>query len=568
MLTIVPRLSCAIHRRETAAVGRRSQRSGGGPASYDVELVVPNPGAFSEAGGYETLRTGVAVLADVAFEEPPRRRLGTAIAGAGVMALLFGGVIAAAPWDPAGGQAVPATTLATPQATTQAAPIALGADDLDRLGGLDDTVTHGLQLDPVPDGFLAQAARTDVGVGEEFPDAPTGWGVVWASAGATRTSGRWASITLSPFAVDVAGRAAERLSVGGRPAFLGSDADGVLRLTFDVIQGPGAGGQDGRSVTISSGGLRPDELVALAGSITVDELPGDADDRLRFDDPALLDGMTEIAAEATDDDLVDAAVFQPVTTSTTWYQSAAGEIIAVQLLGDAVGTTPVDSLALTAVDGLWPGTSAGPGFDGHDVHIGRRAFDDRALTVVDWVSDGAAMAMTTTLSPEATVALVGSVRRSNYSEWTALVDSIALNRMSVGERVGQSTMIGAGTFSDGESWSATVWPDDVIYRVEVGADAGDSRFGSTDAADLVIDSRRSGTIVVARDDARADAGVSVLRIVTAAGTTDVALSAAVDSISRDVFAAAAFEVAGPFRAEIVRSDGSIAATYASPNEPR
>lgn len=541
-------------------MGRASAQAG----DIDVEFVAPNPAAFATGGGADADRAGGhRARAGGEFERPEGRPRWTAAAAGLAVAVLIGGAISATPTDGSNG----ASSKSPPDTavTTGLGPApSVAATTAGGVAGLDPTATHGLRLDPVPDGFLADAAQTgigatDLGATDAARYDTLRWGEVWATDGATRTTGKWFSLLLRSDITSATYTDAERIHVDQHPGFIRGDADGVLRLAFDF-----GSATVNRSITISSFGRSADELIALARSISIDDdHPQNADDRPELTRADLFAGHEMIASGATDVDLVDAVVFPAAPRSTSWYRSEPpGDVIALQLFGTYPRGDPLTALAVSDVDGLWAGSVTVAEIDGEQVvvAIGRRAWLDTTITVAGWISGGDPMALITTLSPEATVALLASVRRSNIVEWRAALAGIAVNRMSPNDHVGDLATVASGEFADGTPWSAEAWADDIDFRLEIGGSSIDGRFESFDGADIAIEAAAGGTVVLASDAAGAS---SILRIVTANGTVETPLRAFGSSTGR-VFAASSFDADGRFLVEITTADGSVIDSYRSP----
>jgi hypothetical protein len=529
----------------------------------DVEFVAPNPGAFGATSDTDAAGSS---LDDVRWNiDAPRTERGsrrvTVVAGLVLSAFLSGGVIAAAPWQGSDdATAVPPTTITAP-AVIVTAPERIGTAFATEVvvGGVDLDSMQGLRLDPVPADFLVLAAQSDIDVtGDATPIEPLGWGEVWATPGASRTSGSWFSVLTLPFENEAGGSAAERVMVGDARGLLFGDGDGVLRLTADL------GGDSGsvRWMSISSYGRSADGLIELAESLVFEGAGAQAADmRPTFARPELLVDHQLLSAVATDVDLVDGAFFSDDSLSSTWYRSEpAGDLIALQVLRPLATPNSINALAWSEVDlrtlGTTPRAHAGDG-----LVVGQRTYDNSVLTIGRWTIDDEQVAVITTLAPDAVLGLMSAVRTSDVNEWSAMVDRVAANRMAATDRNGVPNTIAAGEFTDGTAWSAAAWPDDVVYRVTVGVSRGEGRFDSADGAGIIIDTRSEGTVVMARD---IPAAASALRITTTAGTNTIPLVAQAESDTRRVFAASAFDADGAFLVEIIASDNSVASSYASP----
>jgi hypothetical protein len=563
-------------------VGRAFRQTDGN----DIELVAPNPTAFGgpadDAGWSRAADLGRHTTPPV--DDAPRQRWATAVAAVAVIAFIAGGVIAASPWD-ATPSAAPATTVvSTAPSTTLVERVHVGGTSTAAVsfGDVDPNNTHGLRLDPIPEGFLALGTQSVIGTEPaSADDAADGWGEVWATEGATRTTGRWVSLTILRSAMSAPGGAAERIVIDGRAGFLSGDADGVIRLTLDMSDG-----LTPRSLTISSHGRTGADLIEFAASLSITADASDPPanppaDRIGYSRPELLAGYNLVELGRTSGDLVDELMIPAMSRSSTWYRSTThGDIIDVTMLRDAPRSRALRQLTVTPLDDLLADVRARcaggeedpqyhglcdavpPGFDGEQLELGYRAIDQQMLTIVRWNDSGEPMAMITTLDPHAALELLRTVRRSNAAEWSSVAESVSANRMLAPGHIGLPEPIASDTFTDGITWAASAWPDDDVYRVEIGSLAGESRFVPYGAAALAIDSRADGTVVVARHEAGT---MSTLRVVTSAGTRDRPLVGASDSPNHPTFAAIGFDTSGAFMAQVIRNDtGAVIASYVSP----
>jgi hypothetical protein len=281
------------------------------------------------------------------------------------------------------------------------------------------TAATGWVIDPVPDG-LRPAAYTNVEAGL---DAPSGWGEVWATPDASRTTGRWFSLTLLPFrtvdpVLDPALDPALVIDVGGRRGVARTDDDGVVTLSYD------AGSIDAsRLVTLSSFGFSPDQLAELADSIAfIDDRPQMVDDRPEFQRPELLAGFEQLAAEPTDGDLVAQVVTGRRLVSATVYRTDdEGGITLVQEQRD--GARPDDPLLALALHRYVippDGWAAPDSIDGADLVAGRVRIDGYDLVVVRWRIGDRTVSVLGTGGLGETYIAASRVRLAGADEWATL----------------------------------------------------------------------------------------------------------------------------------------------------
>ncbi|MGE0140806.1 MAG: hypothetical protein AB7R77_23630, partial [Ilumatobacteraceae bacterium] len=148
------------------------------PVSDQVEFVEPRELAFGESSPAEF--SGID-LDDEPDHHDDRRGPGvTAVWVAVIVLMVAGGVVAASPWSGDGGNADPTTTSVSGSVQPPGAGRAATRGER----------PPGYVLDLVPtDMTLQDAVNTTRGL--DTAAAPAGWGEVWATDGATRTSGRW-----------------------------------------------------------------------------------------------------------------------------------------------------------------------------------------------------------------------------------------------------------------------------------------------------------------------------------------------------------------------------------------
>jgi hypothetical protein len=372
------------------------------PGDGIVELLEPNARAFGDAGGGDV----VVVDDDVFDDEPPRPRWLTVAAVVGVMALLAGGVIAAAPWS---GDATPPTTTAAPTTTTGTTTPAIG-----------DVGPPGLVIDPPPAGFELTTAANDVGI----VDADAGWGEVWAEPGATRTDGRWFSLTLLPFRSPQTD--GDPVDVGGHPGWLSEGIDEVATLQFDLGQTDAA-----RLVMITAHGFSQPALIELAASINiVDDRPQLADDRPAFEYPELLFGLDKVAARTTDRDLLDRDLLVPAPRSATLYHHAGTDgVVLLEEVPAGRRDPALAPLSATRIPSLPDGWGVSPEFDGTGLVLATRLLDGQSARVATWtLDDDTEVVVVSTLDLDDFLLQLHLVRRATADEWADAVrhDTVSL----------------------------------------------------------------------------------------------------------------------------------------------
>lgn len=379
-----------------------------------IEFLPPDERAFGPPDGltFAGVDLGLGPVDELADDEPPRSRWAGVAAGVAVAALLAAGVLAAAPWDDAG----PFPSAATPTTAAPRADIATPTPEAPGTAAADPGPAEpGFVLDPLPDGLRpAGYVRADQRI-----DAPGGWGEVWATPGATRTQGRWLSLTLLPFrTLGPAPATSTPVELTGRTGRAEVDADGVVTLAWD------AGSVDAaRLVTLRATGFSIDELAAIADSIAiVDDRPQMVDDRPEFLRPELLEGLTRIAAAATDGDLVVDVVTARGLVGAALYRTVDGTdtVVVQHQRGGAASDDPLLALALIRFDMAPDGWTVPEGVRGTDLVVGRTRIGEDDLVVVRWQVDDRVVSVIGTGGLDDTLALVPTVRQAPPDEWASL----------------------------------------------------------------------------------------------------------------------------------------------------
>ena len=455
-----------------ADVARRADRDGrGGPSGTTaIEFLPPDEHAFGGADG--TTFHGLDDEPDWGADpddDTPRSRWATLVAALTVVGLLTAGVVAAAPW--AGDDSATAPT--TVPTTLPVAPPTTSDRGTD---GRDTVTTAPAPIDPTVRGWLLDppvagqrlVALADPG---QFVDPlPLGWGEVWASPDATRTTGRWISITVledrgrEPF--DPVDAAAIPVDDAGRPARAVFARDGVLQLQL-LRDGDAAP----RFVTIDAFGFTVPGLLELAAGLTLDTgRPGADDDRPVVGRPELLDGLERIAAEPTSIDLVDAVFFGSRPGASAWYEGPDPRDVTL-LVDRPAGSVDRRLEALAFTSGLRDGAATWALFDGFrpdDYAVGERAVEQFDLRVVRFTTGGDEVVLVTTLAGGALPALLDDVRRVTAEEWAEARDrSMETPGFTELPRDDARTTIGSGTLADGSDWSVDVFAPSGDVTAEV-----------------------------------------------------------------------------------------------------
>jgi hypothetical protein len=368
-----------------------------------IEFLAPNARAFGEVTvdfvGFDEDSHGTG-FDDATAPRPPWT---PALAGLLIMALLALGVLVAAPWsnDAAAPPSAPTTSPAVAPRTTAVLTVA------------PVPTRTGWVLDPIPDGFRILGARVS-----DRPAATSsgdGWGDVWATPGATRTSGSWVSMTR--LVADEASRApvtdAVSFTMNGQTGWAWTDEDGVKMLRVPTVG-------EAEVLTISAFGRSVESLIDLAGPFAL------ADRSPSLFSPEMFAGYELVAAGPTDQDLVDRIVLETPARTSVWYQRGTdGAMILLQVHSATPPDPRLAALAFVANELLDRGSVPPPSFIGTELTIGTRTLDGKRVRRASWRGDGSTVTMTTTLTRTAAFDLLGAARPSSATEWMALEMEVA-----------------------------------------------------------------------------------------------------------------------------------------------
>jgi hypothetical protein len=532
-----------------------------------IEFLVPDERAFGGAdglGGDGDVFVGFDDdrWADPDDDEPSSRWL-PALAGIAVVGLLVSGVLAAAPWSADSSASppptsVPSTSLSAP--TTIVAPAPLTTATVAPL----DPARTGWLLDPVPadltPAFFARGDDRDNSV-DALGDA-SAWGEVWAEPGATRTSGRWFSVTLEPFASwDPATPEWFRVDVAGRAGHATVEPDGVVALSYDA--GPTDATLPAVLVTIDAFGLGLDAMIELADS------SGIVDDRWDVTRPELLEGFEQVAAGRTDVELTARAILGgPPRTSAFYAGPDRYDVTIVQEQPADLDDPRLLALATTVIP-LADGWGPQAGFDGDGLTLGRRTIDGFDIVVARWREEDRTVSVLTTGDLVDLLAVIPDVRLASAEEWAAAerqAQNVAIPRTTE-PRTPPGITVGTGTVSDvTTAWSVQHWASNDDWMVRVGDETYEGALRHPtmavvpvtigDVTLLIARSSEPGTSLVVTDAAGNTATVELVATESAAGSSSV-------DVDRETWAGvAAVESAAAFSAEVVAADGTVLHRFA------
>jgi hypothetical protein len=528
----------------------------------DVEFLEPRDFAFGGDGPADF--AGVDLDEVPEDDEQPRSKWLAGTAGVLVVALVAVGVVAAAPWDGSGGQAAPTstvapTTTATPVTTTPAPTTTV---DDDSVGGVGAGSLPGYLFDPLPEGYAITSAWDSTGTGT----SPQGWAEVWASPGATRSTGRWFSLLLSPgWFPDYFGEAT-RLDLGGRTGYLREQADGVLALTTPIEYV-----RSNHSLTVTASGFTLDELAYLASSVVVADVRLSGVLQPGFGDAAVVDGLEQLAAQPSDQDLLERYVSSWTGKHASYTDGARESYVEVMV------TESDDSNQNLARIALGPPPLAGPLVIGDipgasDLTLGTiNAWGDDPLSVARWHDGQRLITVVSTEPVDRLAELLPRLRATTDREWDAAVrraESVVVTPDDIGMPTGPPIDIGSGVLPNGDAWNATFQRPEWINFQTPDFPIG-TPLRSVDR--VMINTLPDYTLLIVSIDAASPASsarVSIGGMVVAEApvTALTALDPTIEYAAK--VGVLAFDQPGLFTVEFVDATGAVVDTVSSPgNSP-
>lgn len=514
-----------------------ARRSSDGEAG-GIEFLTPDPHAFTGTTSSAAPLGGPGRERSTDEPLPASRRAGIA-ATLGLLVVIAAGTALIAPWG-GDGTATTTTTPATtvrvtlpvaPPSSSDTAPAYSGS------AGIDDPVAPDAFADETP-GFLI-TPPSDLQLGGAFTaDASPqydGWGEVWATPGATRTSGRWVAVTIAPFGWNsVVLVDAVRVAVDRRIGVLSTAHDGVSTLTVaaDFERAD-------RLLRLEAWGFTPDELAALAGSIGLEsDRPQLVDDRPVYRSPERLDGLSLLLARATDWDPVRTALVGSATQFTFYLDPTSERQVWLARLDPALADSSF-ALAFTPAPLSTDAVLSRAGALPDDLVIGTTGTGSFAR----WTdpATGELLLAIGTLAPAELQALVPSARQASPDEWASARRTQPASADQTLPTI--SVSAGRGTLADGTEWQVVI--DPVNPRADVVVGATSRQLTVFDALDdhLAKLARPDLGIVVARRP-----GPNTLRISTAEGVIEQLFSDAT---------AVAVDTLGPYTVDLLGANGQI-----------
>jgi hypothetical protein len=399
-----------------------------------------------------------------------------------------------------------------------------------------------LAADP-PRAFTVRYANI-----EQLDHAPfTGYGYgLWATTGASATSGSWFSVTTYRGGSTLNAPNAYRVQSGDLTIGISHTAGG--QSTAQLVSDVGVG------VTITSFGWTDDDLVRLAGSVRTDGRTVDFTDTWFTSDHTLISSIQPWLA------------VQSIPAEQINYGSsddpAANVVITAgkRLRPDEVGTTADRQTALRfLLDRNTPFE-----VDGDSAVAGKIVGQD-GRSMVTWITGDNVVTVTASMPLSELIAIARTVHEVGADEWEGMKFQAVKNNTPV-RRLFQpeAPFVSSGTDAESQLWAIQAAMTTVDRQKQINWKWDGNGFGSIadDNANIntVVDDRR--TYVLA--DLPRPLGQTAQLQITRAGLDPVLVPFNdADSGADRTFAAYAFSEPTPYTAQIIGADGAVLATWPS-----
>jgi hypothetical protein len=517
-----------------------ARRASDGDAG-SIEFLAPDPNAFAGTAVAVGLPpdSGPEPSADEPLPAP--RRAGI-VATVGLLALVAAGTAVVGPW---GGDAAPPGT-STPGTSLPATSLPVTLPSYSGSAGIDDPGLFDAYAGETP-GFLVTPSS-----GLQLTGAFTtngtrsyrGWGDVWATPGATRTSGRWVAVSITPFGWgDAILSDSVRVDVDGRIGVLTTARDSVSTLTVaaDFERAD-------RLFRLEGWGLTPDELIVLAASIGLEsDRPQLVDDRLTYRVPELLGGMALLSSQATDGDPIVAAFVYSATAITVYGNPVSERWVWLARLEPGLVDDTTIPLAFTPVPLSTDAVLSRSGALPDDLVIGTTYIGMMDTgSIARWTdpATGEVLLAIGTLEPVELQALVPSARQATPAEWSA-----ARRVQPDYTRTTLPTfplLAGGGTLADGTEWEVSLDPAEPFGSIRVGQSSSEATiFDSTEDRIARLAQPDLGLVVVRSP------GANTVRITTADGVIEQTFTDAT---------AVVIDELGPYTVDVIDATGQMVDT--------
>ncbi len=402
-----------------------------------------------------------------------------------------------------------------------------------------------------PREYTVDYAEIQDGIGSTSSFFPGGY-ELWATPGATATSGSWFSIESYPggnsfiYATD-----AYRVQTDNQSIALSHTAFGQTIAQFSPSRSS--------SGTLTAFGLTDEEVVRLAESVS--------DDRpFELTDPTLLTGYQLLSSVQPWFAVQGIPVEQIFYADSTNALNGIGISVALRPPASEGGSTLDRQIALRFfLDHATPF-----GVDGHVAVAGSiigQTFGQGDYSIATWIAGDHIVTVTGTMPVPELISIARSVHQVSADEWQGM--KFQASRNTGNDTFGAfdstvSTPVSFGTDAEAKPWtiraSVATFGDQQQVNWEWSGNGFGMQLDGTAKINTVVENER--TYVLA-DLPRAIATAARLQV-TRVGLDPVVVQFADTDPSLDrTFAAYAFSEAAPYTAAIIGPDGAVLATWPS-----
>lgn len=370
---------------------------------------------------------------------------------------------------------------------------------------------------------------------------------LWATPGASATTGSWFSVTTDQGASPVFAADSLRIQAGGLSMAMSHTAGGhaVVQFTTDRHVG----------VTIVAFGWSDDNLVRLAESLRTDSLTPAFTDEWFASDHQMISAVPPRLA------IRGLPVEQVVYGSSGEFGGPLVVTVAQPLPRVAGGDTDSREIALRfLLDHITPFS-----VDGHSAVAGT-VIDEGGYSIASWVADGIIVTVGAAMPVSQLISIAGTVHEISAAEWEGVKFQAAGNKSSrFAAEETPALPVSFGIDASSEAWTIEASTTIIGRQRQI-----NWSWGAQSEQTTPLDFAAIHTVV---DDKRTYVLADLPRTVTPAGQLQV-LRDGLDPVIipfNDLgptldrtFAAYAFSEPGQYTAQVVAADGTVLAAWPAP----
>ena len=454
----------------------------------------------------------------------------------------------------------------------------------------------GSVIDDLPiDYQRGRALDNDLTAGTSFASGGSGYFELWASTGATHSSGTWLAVGYDQQQTEFGlSPTAQRTTVKGLPALFDDLGNGIGRITAllplstqpdpSIGTGPTSGQAPQAELVLTGRGLSRSQLVTLAAAVTLPNGIPDFSGRIAA---PLLTGLDQIVSRPT-------AFFNSRRSSyeadgfITYYPPAkvgVGGRLTISVAPSTPHDLDIARLLLASPDGVDSShRTVTVDASGAPLSITWSADPDRG-TLLQWHDGNTTVTLSGDLQFDALLRAAASTRRATTTEWGELLRRALQPPEAPVDPDPTATPAAPPPFSDvgtvttavGDRWTLSLSPDAATLKTHVDV-AGSGRIGSWEdqepvvvdgSAHLVRYSAMNATVIVVayQDpghgvavrfdvDGRAATTVPLVPIGATAGLQPATVVAAAYAFSENAsFSAALVDASGAVVAQLAPGEG-------------